>query len=482
MNPNALADLFSQGGFNGGGLVPFEQLEELRKSLSTGYGTDVEALTGGGALRVQSLDKTLFATIQEQKHFRLFNALQKSNAIATVDEYTTQTDVGGFLGGSTNTESGTISDETGSYARKVGMVKFLTTRRQVTLVAQIQGGIVEAEAVEQMAGAKKLLTDAEYLSFEGDDAVVPTEFPGILAQLVDGGLTDHIIDLAGAALSDQDAFADASALIANYGNFGQPTDVFYPLSVQADLDKGLDPAFRVSLPAQPESMKLGAPVVGIRTSNGEIATHSDVFVRDEVLQKPFDIRYPAIAAANVGIKPTVSAANATGTDGSFTTAQAGSYYWAVAGVNKDGQSGVAFTAQKAVTAGQHVVLTITASSGGQETGYVIFRSKLGGVGTAAEVREMIRIPKDVSGTTTWTDKNEWMPGTAKAFIINNAPGDKAITWRQYLPMMKFPLYPTNAAVIPWAQLLFGYLRLGKVNQHVCIKNIVPNGAKWKPFG
>jgi len=36
--------------------------------------------------------------------------------------------------------------------------------------------------------------------------------------------------------------------------------------------------------------------------------------------------------------------------------------------------------------------------------------------------------------------------------------------------------------VPWAQLLFGYLRIGKRKHHVVIKNILPDGATWRPFG
>ena len=79
------------------------------------------------------------------------------------------------------------------------------------------------------------------------------------------------------------------------------------------------------------------------------------------------------------------------------------------------------------------------------------------------------------------DKNRDIPGTTKAYVLNMAPGAQAITWRQLLPMTKFPLYPTAAATIPWAQLLFGYLRLGKRRHHVVIKNVLPTGATWKPF-
>jgi hypothetical protein len=63
-----------------------------------------------------------------------------------------------------------------------------------------------------------------------------------------------------------------------------------------------------------------------------------------------------------------------------------------------------------------------------------------------------------------------------------ATGAMAINWRQLLPMLKFPLYPTASAVVPWAQLMFGYLRVGKRRQHVVIKNVLPAGAGWLPFG
>ena len=59
------------------GEMAFGDVAELRKALEAGYGTDVSTLTGGGALRIQSLEKTMMATIQENKHFALFNELAR---------------------------------------------------------------------------------------------------------------------------------------------------------------------------------------------------------------------------------------------------------------------------------------------------------------------------------------------------------------------------------------------------------------------
>ena len=461
-------------------------LQDLQKALTAGYGTDVSTLTGGGALRIQSLDKTMQATIQENKHFKLFNELAKANAGATVDEWTEQSGVGGFLGGSTNTETGIINESTGSYARRVGLVKYMMTKRQVSLVSTLGNNIAGAEAIEQQAGAKQLLTDAEYLSFEGDDAVVPTEFSGIFAQIkegVDAGQVDggNILDAEGQSLASINLLNQAAAQISKRDNFGTPTHLFLSQLVQADFDTGLDPAFRVPLTDVPNGgISLGAPVVGVRTSWGDIANMPDVFINDGDQTAPFQVTYPTLAAGNDSLKPTLALAASSAVDSKFGATHAGNYFYLVTGLNANGQSTGVISAQQAVAAGQRVTLTITASAGGQETGYAVYRSRKNGTNAVNDFRLVTRVPK-AGATTTFVDLNRMIPGTTKAYVLNMNPGDHAINWRQLLPMMKFPLYPTNAAVIPWAQLMFGYLRITKRRHHAVITNILPNGAKWSPF-
>lgn len=459
--------------------------EALQKALSAGYGTDVSSLTGGAALRIQSLDKTMKTVIQENKHFVLFNELAKSNATATVDEWTEQSGVGGFLGGSTNTELGGINQATGNYARRVGMVKFLMTQRQVSFVQSITNNIVEAEAVEAQNGALQLLTDAEYLSFEGDSTIVPTEFDGIGAQIMSLNSADHVIDARGGQVNKIDLIDQAAATIAGFGNFGTPTHFFSSQLVQSDLNTALDPAFRVNLTqVGGGGIDLGAPVVGMRTSWGDIKNCPDVFIRDEKQLTPFELRYPSFAVGNNTMQPAsvAAAANASGGASSqFAAGQAGNFYYAVTGLNANGESQAVVTSQVAVAAGGSVTLTINRSAAAQETGYAIYRGRLNGTNQLSDMRLMKRIPASGGATTVFTDLNADIPGTTKAYILNMRSGADAINWRQLLPMTKFALYPTNAAVIPWAQLLFGYLRIAKRQQHIVIKNIVPTGAAWKPF-
>lgn len=469
------------------GAVDGAAIEDLQKALTAGYGTDVSALTGGSALRIQSLDKTMKSTIQENEHFVLFNELAKSGAGATVDEWTERSDVGGFPGGTTNSETGVIAQAQGNYKRRVGLVKYLMTRAEVSLVSTLGNNIESAKGVEAQAAALRLLTDAEYLCFEGDAGVVTTEFDGIYAQMA-AGVADQSIDAGniqnadGSSLASINLVNSSAAQISSYGNWGKASHLFFSQNVQADFDNGLDPSFRVALNNVGDGgLKLGAPVVGIRTSHGNIATKNDTFIFDETRQAPFEVLFPSVATANTGLKPAaVSPAATTGTAANkFTAARAGNYYYLVAGVSAAGQSDGRISAQQAVTAGQKVTLTITVSAGGLETGYAIYRSRQNGSNTPSDFRLVKRVPR-TGASTVFVDENLDIPGTSKAYMLPMGPGADAISWRQLLPMMEFQLYPTNAPVLPWAQLLFGYLRMTKRRRVVVIKNILPSGNAWKP--
>lgn len=472
------------------GAMGYGELEDLRKALEAGYGTDMSQLAGGGALRIQSLDHTLQAVLASQQHFRLFNKLPKPDATATVDEWTEATDQGGFPGGTTNTETGSIANATGKYARRVGLVKYLMTQCQVSFVQTLQNAIVEAETVENQMGTLRLLRDTEHLGFYGDSSVVPTEFDGIMTQIESLGSSDHVRDAEAQSLQSVSLINDAAATIASVRNFGVPTDIFLSPKTQADFDTGLDPAYRVPLTDVPNGgIQQGAPVRGIRTSWGDIANNPDVFIQDEPEKMPFQVRYAALATANTFAPTAVAAVAGAGTAASkWGTPHAGNYFYAVAGVNAKGQSVIEYhedagtPEQVAVAAGQKVTLTITESASGEETGYAIYRGRKNGTSAPSDLRLVKRIPKADGGTTTFVDENRDIPGTTEAFILNMNPGYTAITWRKLLPLTKFQLFPVSSAIVPWALLLFGYLRISKRQQHVVIKNILPHGAVWRPFG
>ena len=150
------------------------------------------------------------------------------------------------------------------------------------------------------------------------------------------------------------------------------------------------------------------------------------------------------------------------------------------GINQNGETAALVSAVVAVTAGQQVTVTISQSAGQGETGYVIYRSRKNGTNALTDLREMTRVAK-AGATTAFIDKNRIIPGSTRAYALNLTAGDASIDWKQYLPMMKIPMAAVNSPIIPWLQMICGYLRVTKRAHHVVFDNVVPTGAAWKPF-
>lgn len=477
------------GGATGGSL---EQFEELQKALqASNYQTDVSTLEGGGALGVQSLDTAMKTTIQENEHFVLFNRLNQTKATNIVDEYVRQSGVGGFLGGSTNTQMGVVRAAQGEYSREVGFVKFLMTLRQVGYVLNIGKNIVEATAVEERNGALQLLTDAEYLLFHGNADASPTQFDGIFnildKEIQAGKMSDDcVINMDGKKLDSVEPFGKINTAVSRYGSWGRSTDVFLPNSVQNDLNMGLDPAYRWT-PQGSNTPVLGGHVEGIRLQHGVLKTNMDTFIHDEEhpMVYPFEVNFSATATANAAFKPaSVTAVAAPDVESMFSTGRGGNYYYGVAaiGANGEGMTAITKTTQTAVAPGDKVTLTITQSAAGTESGYAIYRSRQDGTDAAADMR-LVKIIKKSGATTTFVDLNRDIPGTVSIPLLNLGPSADAIGWRQFQPMTKIPL-PFGVGGVPvisWFQFLFGYLRVTKPKHHGYIKNILPSNAKWRPF-
>lgn len=481
------------GGSTGGSLSAFDDLQKALQASN--YQTDVATLTGGGSLGVQSLDTAMKTTIQENEHFVLMNQLQSTNATNIVDEYVRQNGVGGVLGGSTNSQMGTVRAAQGDYAREVGMVKFLMSLRQVGYILNIGKNIVEATAVEERNGALQLLTDAEYLLYHGNAAASPTQFDGIFvqidAEIAAGRMSaDSVIDMQGVKLNSVEPFSKINAAVGRYGSWGKSTDVYLPNSAQNDLNMGLDPAFRW-MPDGSNTPMLGGHVAAIRLQSGKLTTHMDTFIHDEAhpMVMPWDgspdAKYTATAAANVAFKPASVTVDASVSDtaSQFSTTRAGNYYWGVAAIGGNGEGFTAITksAQTMVAAGKKGTLAITQSAAGTETGYAIYRSRQDGTNASNDMRLMKIIAK-TGTTTTFSDLNRDIPGTLSVPLLNMAPTADAIGWRQFQPMTKIPL-PFGVGgqpVISWFQFLFGYLRVTKPKHHGYIKNILPTLATWRP--
>lgn len=521
MDINALQQQFasmgsavSLNGSRGGNMADFQEMAKALQAGSThnnGYNTDVTDLKGGGALGVQSLDTAMKTTIQENQHFTLFNRLAQSSATNIVDEYTRQSSVGGFLGGSTNSQMGEVRAANGDYSREVGFVKFLMTLRQVGYVLNIGKNIAEPIAVEERNGALQLLTDANYLLYHGNSKVVGTQFDGVFAQIDEAIKNKQMpdecrINQDGRPLNSVEPFSKINVAVSSYGSWGRSTDVFLPNSVQNDLNMGLDPAFRwvedgTNIPV------IGGHVPGIRLTNGILKTNMDTFIHDETnpMTHVFELSNMPIANKVTDKMKTFTVTPAkAGVDSisKFTGKRAGTsvgYAYAVAAISATG-AGIGkavIVGAQTVANGDGIKLTMTHPTGGDLGGFAIYRGRQDVAvdptivaSSDDQVREPVlrdmrlvaMIPASTGSSTVFNDYNLDIPGTVSVPLLNLGQGADAIGWRQFQPMTKIDL-PFGVGGVPvhsWFQFLFGYLRMTKPKHHGYIKNVLPAHAEWRP--
>ncbi len=469
------------------GLGPQSVFELQKALLTTGYGTDVATFTGGQALRVQSLDQMLYDVVWQEEHTKLFKLLKKSPIYSTVDEWTERSEYGspwGAVAGEADNPPATTAE----LARRVGYVKFYRTYREVSHVATVVRNIVEAIAEEEQAGTRFLLGHLERDCFFGDSSVIPEQIDGLLPIILNNGDDRCVIDLQGQPLNSRELIHHAASVIGS--NAGVPTHLFVDPYAKADLDVSMLPAERFVVPTRSDDglYEVDLGIGRIATSWGKIEIVPDIFLAPERgwFNRKSDPLYRAPSTARGGDSsnpapdaPTGVTASAGGSGGNIP---AGTYYYKVSAVNRNGESAAVSSGAVAVTAGQKVTLTITHTDS-SITGFRIYRSAKDAADDS-DCRYLYHCAADAGGTTQFVDDGSWVPGTTCAFLIDMHRGDPALDWRQLLPMMKLELAIVKPAV-PWLQMIYGFLRVTRPWRLVVFKNILPTAiaeAGWNPLG
>ncbi len=450
-----------------------EMMETLEKALSAGSGVDTNAFTGGRALIPESLDSTLVNVLWKQDEAKLFKALKKIPVKSPVHQWTRRTGVGDD-DGAWIAEGGTSEEKDTDIERKYTTMKYLQTLRKVTLQASISNMLEDAMTVEKSSGTLWVIKQIEHKLFFGDSAMVAQEPDGIEKLLVDAIGTDpeNVIDLRGkdaTSIKMEDAIGEAARVIRQ--KFGIVTDFYTSLKTMEDIQKLLRDRMRFPAGGGGGDQTTVPNLVFDKypTTFGTPMLQPDLFILEG--------EAPRTSSISVGIPSQVTISNAAGSHASseFLAADAGTYYYSVAAVNKFGQGLVSAEASQVVAAGDRVTISIT-DGGTVGTCFFIFRNKkdAGSSATKLFMKKVVRTGDDPDVYDTNSD----LPGTSKGFMLGMNPMYNAIEWEQFLPLMKFDLYPTNAAVYPFLMLLFGALGLKKPEQHVMIKNISPSNLGW----
>jgi hypothetical protein len=463
-------DLMSQFdlGYEGFAKANQETLEALSKALTAGNGVDAGSFTGGRALTPESLDAVLVSVLHTTDEARLFQKLKKNPVKSVVHQWNYRNEVGADDGGWV-AEGGSSASADQTIARKYTTAKYLQTKRTVTLQAATTNMLEDAIGIEQEAGALWLIRNVEKGLIYGNSSMNTYEPDGLNSQIPAGG----IIDLRGKDATSaefEQAMNDAARQIRNY--YGKATHMFSSTMVMEDVQVLLRDRIRFAAGnTQGSSVFKDYP-----TPFGTFELVDDVFIREGDVP-----RTSSLAGIPGGTTPIAGSGATSPTDATakFTAADAGVYNYKIVPVNQYGPGAAVEMQATAVVAGDAVWLPITTYPVPAATSYKVFRSKVGGV-ASSEVREAFTVShaQVVADGNKVIDRNFFLPGCSDVFILNMNPSYNAIEWVQFLPLMKFDLYPTDAAVYPFLMLLFGSLALKKPEHHIRVKNVAPSTLGW----
>lgn len=482
-NDYGLGSVTMGAGIPEGGITSFEDWNNFAKSVQTSsYQTDHAQLTGMSALRLESLETTARAVVANSETARLFKDLKRDPVTSTVHEWTNQTSLGGQFDGLFNSETGSINSDVGDYQRLTMRIKYMATQAQISHVAASQGIMgASLKARENKNGIERLIVGANRACYHGDEAVSPNAVNGITAQLraFDGG--SHILNAQTEGVTDANELAQfmfrLKAETLQEGMYGNLSHVYLDHFVQNDLDTSLFPQYRVHMQNDPTSLTIGAPVSGIKTSSGNLETVQDMWINNPTTSMPVYAKNAKLPDNAPGALTMTATAAATLTGSFFDTPKAGIYYYSVAPINANGVEGLPTNpVSVTVAAGGGATITVTPNPDGKATGYALYRSTQDPA-TAPTLKDMRLVGRFPISQLTYEDGNQKLPGSSTIYALSRNPDSIAI--KQLLPVTQFPLYATNAAVIPWAILFYWALQLGIPQHHWVIENYVPKNG-WQP--
>jgi hypothetical protein len=449
-----------------------EQIENLQKALSIGseYASNVPGdLSGGAALAVEDLDRTLKLVTHGMEHLKLWKDIIKEKQTQTVHEFNVQNSYGQEV--PVFFSMGGVPQSTdASYNREVAIVKYLGTQGQVqhnlTLIQAAHGPVVAREVKNKTI---ELLARNERAMFMADSAINALEYDGIESQIAGkeddsqyqstafqgyngaGSNDSVIIDRRGEVL-DEDTCEDACLVAVN--NFGMPMDMYLATDVHSRFSKSFYEKERVR--------------PGDRTAAGylvpEFLGTLNFRFKPSLFNRPR--RNPLLSSVSASSAPTLSSPLTPADAASeFASADAGDYDYKISAVYSDGETlPSSATGAVAVLAGDKVTIVITYS--GSPLYFNVFRSAKDDVG--GDVEFIARVAPVSSGGTHNIDYNAKLPGLGSAFLLMHDPD--TLVWKQLGSLIKYDLAVTDTSY-RWLQLLYGCIVIQAPRKHVIIENL-----------
>lgn len=430
-------------GLEGFGSGSGEEVADLRKALAAGQDINAPAAAAGEGfpLRVESLENTLKVVTYRMDDVRMWQAITKLPAFNTVEEYNRLESYGAGVAAFISEGDLPTADDS-QYSRQYTVIKYVGTTRAVThvmsLVRPAHGNVVAQETVNGMAW---LLKQIERGLFFGDSSLIPVQWDGLEKLITDGApnATLNTIDMRGKPLNE-DVLNDGCLIVKSEPNYGRATDLHCADGAFSDLAKQFYPAERINLPpAGWQNGMVGLNIQGFYSQFGPVKFNPNVFVQFG----------PPVGTGTVGnaaqipstLTESVAPAAAPASGSLFIATDVGDYYYKARAINRYGKSApVAMTGPVTVAAGDSVTMTF---ADGATAGTAIEVYRTDKDGAAGTERYMTTVARS-GATTAFEDKNENIPGTSKAFLVQQ--NLEYFSFKQLAPAVKIPLATIDTSI------------------------------------
>ena len=466
---NIIDQVANDPSVTGFGAHSASQVEALQKalSISQNYGTTAPRdLTGGSALAVEDLDRTLKLVTHGLEHLKLWKDIIKERVPQTVTEWNVQNSYGEEID-PFFAMGGTPQVSTANYDREVVQVKYLGTQGQVqhnlTLIQAAHGPVIAREVKNKTI---ELLARNERFMFLAEESINPLEYDGIEKQVREkqdqaqykstafagfesvGADESVILDVRGAFT---DIIAENMAL-KNVNNFGMAMDCYLGTDIHSRFSTDFFNKQRV-LPGE------------TLTSGNRVKEHTgtiDYRFKPSLFNRPR--KSPLAVAVSGTAAPTLAnLASPADAASKFTSADAGTYSYRISSVYADGETLASAEINGAVSGGDKVTIEITYT--GSPLYFNVFRAP---VGTTTGHEFIGRIAPVTSGSAADVDFNAKVPGAATAYLLMH--DTDALVWKQLGSMIKYDLAVTDTSY-KWLQLLYGTPLVTAGRKHTIAENL-----------
>jgi hypothetical protein len=474
------------------GIASSSQVEQLSKALLAPGSVDDMYNTSGGSITRQSLEGMLADLTLKSVDYTLWQDIKKDKAYSTVEEFDQQIGLGindgGFVGQMENPE---FRDP--DIQKQVAIVKFLREGWQVGDVQEATNTIIDPRTKAQRSAMNRLLRNVNRAFYSGNSAWIPASFDG-LATTIAASSTEQIVDLRGGNAS-MNTFNLIGQLITEGNGRVENSKIYVsPAGIQ-NLSKIIETGAtstgdRKIVEMGNAGITIGGKISGVMTAYGQMMPRMDKILGLEYESKTVPQYYnkatstwvEGATSSKAPSIPTITLTNnASTTNSNFTTGivrpSGVKYNYRVVARNNYGRS-IASTAVEStsvVANGGSITVNITpnpADSGSKRPScFEIYSEKVGGSGTYRYLYTVAAATNPLTAVT-YTDKNDYIPGTARMYIIDQTQTgeDRVMAFSQLLPIHNkdlAPIGPYSHGLIN----LFGVPKYYKPNVLVEIRNL-----------